>query len=75
MTYTTISDLSVDEFKNLIREVVKETITEMLNDPDEGLELRDDIVAYLNSSIKAIKSGEATSKSAEQVAANLGLKW
>ena len=75
MAYTTISDLSVDEFKNLIREIVEETITDLFADPDAGLELRDEMVAYLQTSSKSLKSGKINTDSAAQVAANLGLEW
>jgi len=41
MAHSTVADLSIDEFKSLIREVVAQTLVEMLGDPDEGLQLRD----------------------------------
>jgi len=51
-----VNDLTVDELRALMREVVKEVVEEkfgMLTDPDEGLALREDVVesldAYLNS--------------------------
>ena len=40
MPPTRVADLTVDEFKDLIRETVKQTIVEMVSDPDEGLQLR-----------------------------------
>lgn len=42
-----VADLTVDEFKKLIQEVVIQTISEASCDPDEGLELRDDFAAEL----------------------------
>ena len=42
MTQTTVADLTIDEFKDLVREAVAQTLGEMLGDPDEGLELRDE---------------------------------
>jgi len=36
-----IADLTISEFKNIIRDVVAQTMTEMLADPDEGLALQD----------------------------------
>ena len=75
MSYTTVSELSVDEFKNLIREVVEQTITDMIADPDEGLDLRDNVKDILQASISSFQSGELETLPAEQVAANLGLEW
>ncbi len=42
MTPTTIADPTVDEFQRLIREVIIQTFSEMIGDPDNGLELRDE---------------------------------
>lgn len=75
MSYTTISELSVDEFKSLIREGVEQTITDMIADPDEGLDLRDDVKDRLQASFNSYQSGELETFSAEQVAENLGLEW
>ena len=73
MTSPRVADLTVDELRGLIREVVVNTITELLSDPDEGLELREDIRASLKRSIAAVKAGAKTTR-AEAVAAKLGLK-
>ena len=74
MNHTNIADLTVDEFKDLIREVVTRTILEVLSDPDEGLELREDIEAKLQRSLAAVQAGGQTAP-VEEVAARLGLKW
>lgn len=74
MAYTTVADLTVDQFKDLIREVVTQTLTEVLGDPDEGLELRDDIKVKIQQSLAAVKAGEKIIP-AEEVAAKLGLTW
>lgn len=47
MIRSSVADLTVDEFKSLLREVVAQTILEALADPDEGLQLREDIKAQL----------------------------
>ena len=60
MSNTRIADLSVDEFKNLIREVVAETILDLLNDPDNGLELQESVVAQMQQSIAAVEEGGKT---------------
>jgi hypothetical protein len=75
MSYTTVADLSVDEFKSLIREVVEQTINDMIADPDEGLDLRDDVKHLLQTSISSYQSGKLGTLSAEQVAENLDLEW
>ena len=60
MSNARIVDLSVDEFKDLIREVVAETISNLLNDPDNGLELRESVVAQMRQSIAAVEEGGKT---------------
>ena len=68
-----VSDLTVAEFKALVREVVGETLTEMLADTDDGLELTDEIKGALRKSLKYVKDGGAT-YDAEDVARRLGLE-
>jgi len=69
-----VADLTVDEFKGLMREIVTETIQEMFNDPDEGLELREDMKAKLQHSLAAIQAGSETTP-AQKAAEKLGLTW
>ena len=38
------ADLTVAELRTLIRETVLEVISELIEDPDEGLELREEFV-------------------------------
>ena len=75
MPPTTISELSVDELKSLIREVVEQTIMDLFTDPDEGLNLREDVKDFLQASVKSVRSAEMTTISAQQVAEDLGLEW
>jgi len=74
MSYSNVADLTVDEFKNLIKEVVTQTILELLGDPDEGLELREEIKERLHRSLAARQTNGET-RSAQEVAAKLGLDW
>lgn len=74
MAYATVADLTVDQFKALMREVVIQTLSEVLGDPDEGLELRDDIKVKMQQSLAAVEAG-AEIIPAEEVAARLGLTW
>jgi hypothetical protein len=69
-----VADMSVDELKTLIQETVTQTITELLRDPDEGLELREDFKSVLQFSLETVRSGGKTI-AAEDVAAKLGLSW
>ncbi len=69
-----VADLTVDEFKGLIHEVVTEIILELFGDPDTGLELREDMKANLQRSLAAVQEGGQTIH-AEDVAAKLGLDW
>ena len=74
MADATVADLTVEQFKDLMREVVVQTLTEVLGDPDEGLELRDDIKVKMQQSLAAVKAG-AKIIPAEEAAAKLGLTW
>ncbi len=73
MTQTTVGELSVDELRKLIREVVLQTLSEMFADPDEGHELRDEFKVELTRALAAAETDEKSD--ASDVAARLGLKW
>lgn len=66
-----VSDLTIDELRFIIRETVRQTLTEILSDPDEGLELQDGIEKSLRQSLKAVREG-ASIYDAEDVNGNLG---
>jgi len=69
-----VSDLSLDEFRSLLKDVVTQTLREMLSDPaDEGLELNDETARKLSESLALYQAGGETI-SADDVAARLGLK-
>ena len=46
-----VTDLTIDELKKLIREAVDEKFKEILLDPDNGLELRDEVNQRLKASL------------------------
>lgn len=69
-----VSDLTIDELRSIIRETVRQTLADLLSDPDEGLELQDEIEETLLHSIEAIRGGEPTFDASE-VAEKLGLNW
>ena len=56
MTQTTVGELSVDELRKLIREVVLQTLSEMFADPDEGHELRDEFTVELTRALAAVRA-------------------
>jgi len=59
--------MSREELKELIKESVREVLTEMISlDPDEGLQLRDEIREYLLNSLKLMEEGELTLISEEE---------
>ena len=62
-----VADLTIGEFKTLVRESVAESIAELLGDPDEGLLLRDDFAEELRQSLKEVRDGGETSSLAEFV--------
>jgi hypothetical protein len=69
-----VSDLTVDEFRSLVRDIVRETINEMLSDPDEGLALQDGLEDALRRSIKVVNEGAET-YDADEAAKKLGINW
>ncbi len=70
----TVNELSIDELKALIEEVVEEKLQEMLRDPDEGLSLRPEVEERLVKSLNQAKESRRT-VSAQEVARDLGLNW
>ena len=46
-----VADLTVDEFRAVIRQAVHEELQDLISDPDKGLELTDEIKARLRSSL------------------------
>jgi len=71
---STVRELSIEELKALIGEVVEEKLREMLGDPGEGLALRTDIQERLVKSLNQPKESRQT-VSAAGVARRLGLDW
>ena len=55
MTSEKVADLTVDEFRALVQEIVVHTLSEMLGDPDEGAELREDFAEELRSALVAVE--------------------
>jgi len=71
---STVSELSIEELKAIIGDVVEEKLREMLGDPDEGLALRPEIQERLVKSLNQPKKSRRA-VSAPEVARRLGLDW
>jgi CRP-like cAMP-binding protein len=72
MAAQTVAELTIDEFRALIRETVTEVVAELLDDPDEGLELTDWAAARLQAARKAAE-GQRPTKPLSEVARRHGL--
>lgn len=72
MTATRVADLTIDEFKALIRQTVYEVLDEFYDDddPDAGLEFKPEVAAYLRDALIADRPGIP----AEEVARRLGIE-
>lgn len=68
-----VSDLTVTEFKALIRQIVEETLADLFSDPDDGLELSDGFQNELLRSLKSVREGGVV-YDASDVANRLGLE-
>ena len=67
-----VKDLTTDDLRVLIAEVVEEKLKELLGDPDWGLELRPEVAERLRRSLAAMERGEK-GRPMEEVARRLGI--
>ena len=58
MKYIDTSKFTLDDIKEFVDEIVEEKLINILKDPDEGLELREDIKVRLKKSLKSQADGE-----------------
>ena len=65
-----LSQLSQEQFKELVRGIVDDRLRELLGDPDLGLELGDGLRARLKESLSSKER-----LSGEDIANQLGLRW
>ena len=70
----TVKDLSVEELRAVIGEVVEEKLREILNDPDAGLALRPEVRERLRADLEE-PQGEGQNIPAAEVARRRGLDW
>ncbi|NEP63195.1 MAG: hypothetical protein F6K31_40865 [Symploca sp. SIO2G7] len=69
-----VKDMTVEELKALIRQTVAETLGEFIDDPDSGLELKEEVRQQLIDSLKETEAG-IRGVPAQEVARKLGLDW
>ena len=65
-----LSQLSQEQFKELVRGIVDDRLRELLGDPDLGLQLGDGLRARLKESLS-----KRERLSGEDIADQLGLHW
>lgn len=54
----TVGEMSPSDLREMIDEIVEQKLREILGDPDEGLLLRDEVVARLQRQRQAVQAGE-----------------
>jgi hypothetical protein len=67
---TTVAEMTVRELKMLIQSALRETLQEILGDPDAGLELRPEFEERLRQAVSYVSSGGRL-LSAEQLTSQL----
>lgn len=65
-----VSEISVEELKQLIAQIVEQKLEELLGDPDSGMQLRDEVKERLRRT-SDVKRGIPAS----EVARRLGVNW
>ncbi len=70
----TVKDLSIEELKAIIGEVVEEKLRELLTDPDAGLALQPEVQARLLKDLQEPQP-EGENIPAAELARRRGLEW
>lgn len=70
----TVKDLSIEELRALIVDVVEETLRDLVGDPDAGLELRPEVRERLLKSLNEPRESRRTVPASE-VARQMGADW
>ncbi|HEV8242834.1 MAG TPA: hypothetical protein VGQ07_02485 [Nitrospirales bacterium] len=65
-----ISDLTLNELKELVKGIVDDRLRELLGDPDLGMELGEAVRARLKASLTSTER-----ITGDEAAEKLGLKW
>jgi len=53
----TVAEMTADQLRTLVRSAVKETLWEILGDPDVGLELRSEFEERLRQAVSYVTEG------------------
>ncbi|MCH7748998.1 MAG: hypothetical protein IH939_12985 [Acidobacteria bacterium] len=72
MAATNVADMSKEELTDLIEATVEQKLIELLDDPDEGLEIREEVRESILRQRAAVAKGER-GRPLEDVAKELGL--
>lgn len=54
----TVAEMTEQELRTLVGDVVEQKFAELIHDPDEGLELTPELQARLERQIEQVRSGE-----------------
>ena len=68
----TVAEMTPDELKEMIGELIEVKLVEILGDPDEGLEIQESLRARLREQQERVAAGER-GESLMDVAGKLGL--
>ena len=68
---TKVNELTIDQLKALINELIDEKLEQILNDPDEGLILQEEFGKKLKASLSAVHQGKR-GVTLEKIANDLG---
>jgi hypothetical protein len=69
---TTVAEMTKEELQELIGAIVEEKLLQLFADPDEGLEVQDDLRDRLRQQQRAVAAG-ARGESLDDLLAQLGL--
>ena len=70
--HRTVAEMTPEELKEMLGELIEAKLTEVLGDPDAGLDLRETVRERLESQRSSVASGER-GESFDEVARRLGL--
>jgi signal recognition particle GTPase len=62
-----VAELTLEELKTIIGEAVEEKLKELLGDPDAGLELKEEMIERLKSSLSSKEKGTPFEEAKKQV--------
>lgn len=69
-----VTELTVEELKIVIDDIIDEKFLEWFGDPDEGLELKPEVIRGLRESMRRIREGKEKLIPAEEVLKDIAKK-